>query len=251
MHACAHQALSILFCLLALAPAPAHGEQAKVDLELVLAADASGSVDPDEWRLQLTGIAAAFRDPAIISAIQSGANRQIAVALLVWADASRQKDTSPWYIVGDTASGEAFASAIDRFPRRVEGGTGIGSAIADAIRYLQYNDIPSSRRVVDVSGDGVETPIREDSAILLPSARSMAHAFDVTVNGLVIVNEVKTLADYYRNNVMVGSGSFVMIAEDYVDFRRAIREKLLREIAPHVAWGPSTPAAARPRLATR
>ncbi len=218
-------------------------ETESVDLELVIAADASGSVDPDEWRLQLTGIAAAFRDKVVIDAIQAGARRKVAVMLLVWADASRQKDTTDWTIISDAASGAAFADLVERFPRRVEGGTGIGSAVADAIRQIQYNDIESSRRVVDVSGDGIETPIREDSAILLPSARSMAHAFNVTINGLAIINEVRDLDEYYRSNVTVGSDSFVMKAKNYVDFRRAMREKLLREIVPNVAGVP--PAAGR------
>jgi Protein of unknown function (DUF1194) len=208
---------------------------ASVDLELVMAADASGSVDADEWQLQLSGIATAFRDPTVLEAIKAGQRGAIAVALLVWADASRDKDISPWFVIDSAQSAEAFALIVERYPRSVEGGTGIGSAIAESIRQLQYNDIESSRRVVDVSGDGVETPIREDASILLPSARSMAHAFGVTVNGLAIINEVHDLDDYYRAEVIVGAGSFVEKAKNYVDFKRAMREKLLREIVPNVA----------------
>ena len=50
---------------------PAAAQQGTpVDLELVLAIDTSGSVDPWEFNLQLRGIAAAFRDPEVQAAIE-------------------------------------------------------------------------------------------------------------------------------------------------------------------------------------
>lgn len=231
---------TLVLALLAWHAAPAAAEEPagtrSADLELVLAADASGSVDPDEWRLQLVGISEAFRDPLVMSAIQSGPKQRIAVALVVWADASRSKDASDWHMIDSPASATAFSETVAQFPRRVEGGTGIGSAIAEAVRMIQYNDIESSRQVIDVSGDGTETPAREDSTILLPAARNMAAAFGITVNGLAIVNEVHNLDRYYRANVIFGPGSFVMKAKNYVDFRTALRDKLVREIAATVAW---------------
>ena len=43
----------------------------RVDLELVLAVDTSGSVNSDEFELQIEGLVQAFRDPAVIAAIIS------------------------------------------------------------------------------------------------------------------------------------------------------------------------------------
>ncbi len=62
--------------------------QVDVDLELVLAVDASGSVDQQEYALQIQGIAASFRDETVLAALRSGAQGRIAVALVTWADSA-------------------------------------------------------------------------------------------------------------------------------------------------------------------
>lgn len=219
--------------VLGLAPSIASAEE--VDLELVLAVDASGSVDDTEFQLQIQGISEAFRDEAVQGAIGSGPNGRIAVAIVIWADGTLPKDESNWFVVGDRPSALSFADAVSQFPRRVEGGTGIGSAVAYSIRLIADNRFTAPRRVVDVSGDGVETPAREDVTILLPQARSMALAHDVVVNGLAIINEVHDLDSYYRDNVIIGHDSFVMKSRNYEDFKEAIRSKLLREISARIA----------------
>ncbi len=225
----------IIVSLLALGLAPALASAEEVDLELVLAVDASGSVDETEYQLQIQGIAEAFRDEAVQSAIGSGPTGRIAVAIVVWADGTLPKDESSWFVVGDRPSALTFADAVSQFPRRVEGGTGIGSAVAYSVRLIADNRFTAPRRVVDVSGDGVETPAREEVTILLPQARMMANAHDVVVNGLAIINEVHDLDNYYRDNVIIGHDSFVMKSRNYEDFKEAIRSKLLREISARIA----------------
>src|SRR5437762_3109846 len=97
-----------------------------VDLELVLAADASGSVNDDEYRLQLIGIARAFRDPVVRKAIRSGPAKSIAVNLLVWAEPQVPKDRSE--------------------ERRV----GKGGYIGDWSSDVCSSDLESAERVVDL-----------------------------------------------------------------------------------------------------
>lgn len=53
-----------------------------VDLELMMATDASRSIDAEEAELQRRGIAAAFRSKQVIDAIASGVLQRIAVAYL-------------------------------------------------------------------------------------------------------------------------------------------------------------------------
>jgi hypothetical protein len=89
--------------------------------------------------------------------------------------------------------------------------------------------LEAPRRVIDVSGDGRETPARE-YVVLLPQARAMALAHGIVVNGLAISNAEEDLAAYYRSDLQAGPGSFVMEARDYADFAEAMRRKLLREI---------------------
>jgi len=200
-----------------------------VDLELVLAVDASGSVSDQEYQLQLVGIARGFRDPAVRKAIRSGPEKAIAVNLLVWAEPQVPKDTTGWFVITGDADAESFARIVEAFPRRQTGATAIGEGIAAALRSIDANSIKGEREVVDVSGDGRESVAREFT-VLVDQARAMALARGVIVNGLAIQNEVGDLADYYRRNIQAGPESFVMAAKDYEDFAEAMRRKLLREI---------------------
>jgi hypothetical protein len=218
-----------LVVLLLLSGAGAAAAEESVDLELVLAIDASSSVDATEWALQMQGYASAFRDEHVQAAIGSGPNRRIGVAVLVWADATVPKWESGWFVLATPADAERFAGFIAGLGRGAEGGTGIGSGVAAAIRQFDRNGIAAPRQVVDVSGDGRETPARE-VVVLMPMAQAMAKARGVTVNGLAILNEDAGLAGWYRDHVIAGHGSFVIIAADFDAFAEAIVRKLIREI---------------------
>ena len=54
----------------------------EVDLQLVLAVDASGSVSQRRFELQKQGYAAAFRNPRVLKAISSLMTQSIAVTML-------------------------------------------------------------------------------------------------------------------------------------------------------------------------
>lgn len=200
-----------------------------VDLELVLAIDASSSVDPGEFRLQMDGIASAFRQPRVLAAIRGGKTGRIAVAIVIWADATAPKAETGWSVIEGEADALAFADLAESLPRGVVGGTGIGDGIAVAMRKFDRNGIESPRQVVDVSGDGRETPPREN-VVTMPAARSMALSRGVTINGLAILNEDETLASWYRNHVIAGPQSFVLAIDDFDDFADAMTRKLIREI---------------------
>jgi hypothetical protein len=121
---------------------------------------------------------------------------------------------------------------MSELPRAALGGTGIGAGVAFAVRILARNGFSAPRQVVDVSGDGRETPPREN-VVMMPMARALADARGVTLNGLAILNDDPDLASWYRNNVITGRGAFVIPVDDYSDFAQAIVEKLIREIEHH------------------
>ncbi|WP_417767643.1 DUF1194 domain-containing protein [Stappia sp.] len=245
-HLAATAAALLAFTLAALAPRTTAAEMA-VDLELVLAVDASASVDETEFSLQMNGIAAAFRSREVQEAIASGPAGRIAVALAVWAEAERPADLTPFHLVRDGASASYFASAVEAWPRRVNGGTGIGAGLAHAMRHFDRNGYAGRRRVVDVSGDGRETPPR-DYVVLIETARGMALGRGIIINGLAIENEDRGLAQWYRDNVAVGPRSFVMSVARYEDFAAAMRRKLIREIEdrpPLAAVAPGATASER------
>lgn len=216
------------------AAGPARAE--RVDLELVFSVDASGSVDDTEYQLQLDGIATAITDEEVLRAIANGPAAKIAVNLLVWGESRRPKDHTGWFVVDGAESAAAFAGAVSAFPRRQFGGTGLGDGIAKSVSAILENQYTAPRMVVDVSGDGEETPPR-DYTVLLPQARAMALHFGITINGLAILNEAPELDKYYRSQMIVGQGSFVEVAVDYADFARAMKRKLLREVQPEPVVG--------------
>lgn len=221
-------------CLLAAAllgavlagPRAAQAQRA-VDLELLLAVDASSSVDRVEFDLQMQGIARAFRHPDVVAALRAAGDRGIAVALMQWSGSTRQAMAVPWTWVGDDASALAFADAVDSVPRLViSGGTAIGTALTRATAELLGNAFQGQRRVIDLSGDG-----RANMGLRPSLARDRAVARGITINALAILNEEWALDRYYLERVIGGTGAFIMTAETYESFAQAIKRKLIQEIA--------------------
>ena len=101
-----------------------------VDLELVLLADASGSIDDVETRLQRQGYAEAMGDPQVLWAIENGGEHgRIAVVFVEWAGARSQDVVVDWTVIDDEASAEAFGDRLLAAPRRADGTNAIGAAI--------------------------------------------------------------------------------------------------------------------------
>ena len=241
-----HLFLSALVVLVSLLTVPARAGQT-VDLELMLAVDASSSVDAGEFELQMRGLSEAFRDPAVQTAIHDAGGNGVVVALMQWSDGVRQEMPVEWTLLRDSVSATAFADRIAATGREIPGGgTAIYGAVNFAINALDRNGFDGRRRVIDISGDG-----RSDLALPTMAARDRAVAQGISVNGLAILNDFPTLDSYYQRNVIGGAGAFVMTAIDYESFAAAIIAKLIREItqAP-VAKGPSSIDLAAGGLAT-
>ena len=141
---------------------------------------------------------------------------------------------------GASADGGDYADRIQlqgvkaRFPvpdlsAEYRMGTGWGYVeLAGIVRYMEWKDtVPD---LVDVSGDGRENcnPDQPPAAV-----RDELNAAGVTVNGLPILegDEGPTLETWYRENVMGGPGSFILPADGFGDFGRAIRQKFMIEIS--------------------
>jgi Protein of unknown function (DUF1194) len=208
----------------------------RYDLALILAIDCSGSVDATEYRLQLDGIAAAFRDSDIIKAATGGPNTQIMINVMLWADPDQERLTTGWQRVGSAADSEAFAVLVQAMERGNEDGrTGIGVAIREGISLFQKLPFQANRKVIDVSGDGHESWELSELHFYLPQARALLATTDIIVNGLAITQDIPDLDQYYRDAVVGGPGAFVIKARNYASFAEAMRIKLLRELQPHVA----------------
>jgi hypothetical protein len=231
-----------LAALVGAACGPARAADLPVDLELVLAVDVSGSVDAEEARQQREGYVAAIADPAVIDAIGSNFHRRIAVAYLEWASGDYQHLVLDWTLIDGAATAAAFASLLAAAPRRSARWTSISAAIDASVPLFDGNGYAGDRRVIDVSGDGPNNRGRPVTA-----ARDEAVAKGIVINGLPILNDrpqpfdlptpmAMALDRYYADQVIGGPGSFVLPAQDFADFRTAILNKLIREIAGGAAF---------------
>ncbi len=220
-------AVGLYVALLYHGPPAAADAPTPVDLELFLALDVSSSVNKEEYKLQIEGLAAAFRHPAVLAAITAAGNRGIAVAVAQWAEERDRVVVLPWTLVDGAASALELAERIAAIERQVPGGaTGISGAIEFGISEFESNGFEGTRRVIDLSGDG-----RANHGPIPSYSRDRAVALGITVNGLAILNEIPLLDRYFRETVIGGSGAFVIAANDWEAFAQAMLEKLVREIS--------------------
>jgi len=224
----------LLLLLLATATGPAAAADRPVDLELVLAVDVSRSIDAEEAQMQRDGYAAAFLDQEVLSAIASGMFGRIAVTYVEWSGVP-ESPIVPWTEIRDRPTAEAFSALLTAAPIASGQRTSISGAIDRGVVLFDGNGFEGTRRAIDVSGDG-----ENNAGRLVVPARDEAVARGITINGLPIINGRPTLGGwpqmpdldlYYRDCVIGGPGSFLIVAEGFEDFARAIRRKLVLEIA--------------------
>jgi hypothetical protein len=212
----------------------------KVDLELILMVDGSGSIDDDEFILQRLGYAKAFRNPRVVAAILNGPRRKISVSYVEWTGPFLQVPIIDWAVLDDKASIDAFATQLEIGPRELfSGGTAVGNAILYGAQSIKSNKFLGQRRVIDISGDG---PTNRGFPAAI--ARDQVVAQGYTINGLPILNNYPGLDVFFLDNVIGGPGAFSIAARTFKDFNSAILTKLIREIASY-ARPQSTVTAAR------
>jgi len=205
-----------------------------VDVLLVLAVDVSRSIDEDEARLQREGYRVAVSDPAVVEAICSGMIGAIAICYVEWAGAEYQRLLLPWQRIASQEDANDWAGRLTEAPRASLSWTSISGGIEFSRRMLAESPFEGVRRVIDVSGDGVN-----NSGPPAEQARDRAVAEGIVINGLPIVNDRPTfgrlpsvpLDEYFRESVIGGPGAFLVVAEDFTSFGNAVKRKLIREIA--------------------
>lgn len=217
-------AAALLFGLASLVCVPARA-QAPVGVALILLVDVSGSVDDNEYEMQRTGIANAFRDPQVVRAISSQPHSTIAATVVMWSDG--QMVVVPWQLIDGEGAAADFAARIASVRRPYSAGTHLGDALAFAFALMPSCPCRADRQVIDVSGDGRSNGGATDVA----TARTAAITAGIVINGLPITGSEAGVTDYYRDEVVADSGGFIVEAQGFADFARAMRAKLSMEIA--------------------
>ena len=197
------------------------------DLALALAVDISGSVDPNEYQIQMQGLADALRDSIVGEAL---VRSEAAVMLVQWTGSSRQDVTIPWTRIRSFEDAEALARRIEAAPRRWRN---FSTAIGDALSFTldQWSFAPDcKRKVIDVSGDGVS-----NEGIDPLSVRAALRSAGITVNALAIGGNDLDLTAYFWENLILGEGAFVVTANSFKDYPESIRKKLIRETTAQIS----------------
>ena len=196
-----------------------------VDVALVLAIDSSGSISNEWITLQIQHVDA-LRHRRFIEAVQAGPLGRVAATFVEWSDRDRQDRVAGWTIIHDLASAQSFAQAIAEAPHPVPGVTSISGAIDFSAKLIAGSGYDAARRVIDISGNGSNNDGRP-----VTEARDEAAAAGITINGLPILDVEPALGAYYRDNVIVGPGAFIVVARNMSSFSTAVQRKLLFEVA--------------------
>ena len=218
---------------------PAVGFAAEeVDLLLVLASDVSRSVDHPKFLLQREGYAAAISDPHVLDAIKSGPHQRIALCFVEWSGFGAQKLVIDWTVVDGPDPARKFGDQLLELPRSFADRTSISGGIEFAAAQLERAPFAGARRTIDVSGGGTNNAGRD-----VTLARDEVIGKGIVINGLVILSDRPVpwnaehtnppggLEKYYQDNVVGGPGAFVLVAENFNSFGRAIIKKMIAEIA--------------------
>jgi len=225
---------SLVVALPLFLPPMAHAAQ-PVDLELVLAIDVSGSIDPEEAQLQREGYQRALLNEEVVKAITAGPLGKIALTYVEWAGMGHYKVVVDWQVIDGPQSIRAFVAKLASVPIESAHRTSLSEAIDRSVRHLAANGFEGTRRIIDISGDGANNYGR-----LVTQARDDAVKQGVTINGLPILAEsslngpypsIPDLDLFFRDCVIGGPGSFYVVAHGFDDFARAVRKKLILEIA--------------------
>ncbi len=192
------------------------------DTALILTIDVSNSVDPGEWRLQKDGLVAALRDQEIIGAML---DNSAAMMVIQWSGEDKQEVTIPWTRINTELDAALFANRAAEMERAfVLSDTAPAEAIYFSLE--QFADVPDClRRVIDISGDGTPNSGRDTA-----TARNMAERAGVTINGIAIESMGVAITNFYQRTVITRDG-FVLTARRHLDYPRAIRQKIIRELS--------------------
>jgi hypothetical protein len=217
----------------ALAPFAARAQE-KVGMQLILAADVSGSVNPTRYRVQQDGYIEALGDTRVLQVVRELDPPVLAITFIAWA--REQEVMVPWMRVHDAASMDSFRNRLTNTPRpRI----GINTFISKALLFCDARfdlEFAGGRKVIDVSGDGDDN----QGIAGLRETRDALVGKGVVINGLPIIvkppeyifppQPAEGLDVYYRKHVVGGEGHVVIESIGFDNFKQAILQKLLLEI---------------------
>ena len=176
------KALPALLLLMSLWPSAASAEF-ETDLELVLLADATGSIDDAEILFQRRGYAEAITSPQVLNAIRNNALGNIAVTYVEWGNEISQDVVVSWTVIDGPQAAQSFAEELMAAPRQARGRNAIGAALLFGKDLIENNDLIGLRRVIDLSADSANNWNGPPIGL----ARQQVLDAGIVINGLAIL----------------------------------------------------------------
>ncbi|MEM1072899.1 MAG: DUF1194 domain-containing protein [Pseudomonadota bacterium] len=203
---------------------------------LALGLDVSGSVDLQEYRLQIDGLVSALNDPEVRDKLLARPSAPVHLMVYEWSGSADQSILVPWTAITDERTLKAISRTLAQTERREAApGTALGLAMQKGADFLdQKRDC--WKRTLDISGDGKSN--------LGPQPEHVKPRMDrdgITVNALVIGSdspasgdrrqtEISELSSYFRTEVIAGPDAFVQTALGFADYAAAMTLKLKKEL---------------------
>lgn len=203
---------------------------------LALGLDVSGSVDTQEYRLQMDGLANALLHDEVTAALLAMPSAPVEIAIYQWSGPTDQAILVGWRAIHSRSDIEAISTILRGTSRSaVSVGTALGTAMRTG-RDLLLQRAECWKLTLDISGDGKRNmgPRPQD-------IRDEIKQSGITVNALVIgadaprisdqrQMEIAELSSYFRANVITGPDAFVQTALGFAAYEEAMVQKLKREL---------------------
>lgn len=203
---------------------------------LAIGMDVSGSVNAEEYTLQVNGLALALIDPQVQDAMLAMPGAPVRLFVYEWAGLRHRRVLLDWTAINTADELQTVAETIaatKSSPSDIA--TALGLSLEFGARALAGQD-DCWARTLDISGDGKSN--------VGPRPRQVKTGLaveDLTINALVVGAdapaatdqrqlEIAELASYFSAEVIQGPNSFVETALGYEDYRAAMTRKLLREL---------------------
>lgn len=234
-----------------------------VDAVLVLALDVSSSIrgeqDPvdraagkphvNELELQRRGAAQAFRSREVLLRLLSCNPQGVGFTIVEWSglrQVAQVNQIFQWRTLRTAEDLEVVANFLEtRTERSYSNSTDIASALRESARLLAEAPYMSARQIISLSSDGDQALMRGndtfEATVLnehLFETREQVVAQGVSINGIALLtshSDFRTTKDvpldvYFDQFVVGGPGSFVLGANSFEEYGRALEESLVREL---------------------
>lgn len=203
---------------------------------LALGLDVSGSVDAQEYRLQMDGVAGALSSPQVLELVLGMPSAPIYLAVFEWSDPTFQRVVVPWSRLSTATDVRDVATQL-RATKRIAAPP--STALGQAMNF--GGDLLSQQsncwtRTLDISGDG-----KSNTGPRPKTVQNWKSTQNITINGLVIGSDPQNFSDtrqihigelqaYFEADVIKGPGAFVETALGFKAYQAAMTAKLLREL---------------------